>query len=91
MHRRYEVIMERYLGVMVAVSESVMKNRVKAPPGRGLTMTSYPIGNKTPLSHKPCVADKKLLWNAIWKSCMVALTESVMENRLKRPLAAKSR
>jgi len=39
-----------------------------APPGGGLTMTSYPVGNKTSLSRKPCIANKKLLWNAIRKS-----------------------
>jgi len=27
-------------------------------------MTSYPVGNKTSLSGKPCIPDKKLLWNA---------------------------
>jgi len=31
-------------------------------------MTSYSVGIKTSLSQKPCIADKKLLWNAIWKS-----------------------
>jgi len=31
-------------------------------------MTSYPVGNKTSLSHKPSIADKKLLRNAIRKS-----------------------
>jgi len=44
------------------------KNVRAAPPGRGLTMTSYPVGNKASLSRKPCIADKKLLWNAIRKS-----------------------
>jgi len=44
------------------------KNSPEAPPGGGLTMTSYPVGNKTSLSRKPCIADKKLLWNAIRKS-----------------------
>jgi len=28
-------------------------------------MTSYPIGNKTSLSRKPCIPDKKLLLNSI--------------------------
>jgi len=40
----------------------------EVPPGGGLTMTSYPIGNKTSLSRKPCIADKKLLWITIMKS-----------------------
>jgi len=32
-------------------------------------MTSYPVGNKTSLSRKPCIADKKLLLNTFVKSC----------------------
>jgi len=44
------------------------KNVRAASPGRGLTMTSYPVCNKTSLSRTPCIADKKLLWNAIMKS-----------------------
>jgi len=39
-----------------------------APPDGGLTMTSYPVGNKTSLSRKPYIADKKLQWNAVRKS-----------------------
>jgi len=31
-------------------------------------MTSCPVGNKTSLSRKPCIADKKLLWITIMKS-----------------------
>jgi len=31
-------------------------------------MTSYPVGNKTSSSQKPCIQDKTLLWNAIWRS-----------------------
>jgi len=27
-------------------------------------MTSYPVGNKTSLSRKPCMATKTLLWNS---------------------------
>jgi len=34
----------------------------------GLTMTPYPPFNKTSLSRKPCIADKKLLWITIRKS-----------------------
>jgi len=40
----------------------------EAFPGEEITMTSYAVGNKTSLSRKPCIADKKLLWNAIRKS-----------------------
>jgi len=31
-------------------------------------MTSFPVGNKTSLSQKPCITNKKLLWNTIGKS-----------------------
>jgi len=40
----------------------------ETPPSGGLTMTSCPVGNKTSLSQKPCIADKKLLWITIMKS-----------------------
>jgi len=39
-----------------------------APSGVGLAMTSYPVGIKTSLSRKPCIADKKLLLNTFIKS-----------------------
>jgi len=68
MHRRKNVTMERHQEVMVALSKSVMKNRVLRPPGGEITTLKYPVGNKTSLSRKPCIADKKLLWNAIRKS-----------------------
>jgi len=58
----------------------------KAPLGGEFTMTSYPVGNKTSLSRKPCIPNKKLIWNTI-QEVIVALSEFVMENRLKRPLA----
>jgi len=44
----------------------VMKNGVE-PPGGEITMTSYPACNKTSLSRKPRIADKKLLWITIMK------------------------
>jgi len=31
-------------------------------------MTSFPVGNKTSLSRKPCIPDKKLPWITIMKS-----------------------
>jgi len=43
------------------------KVRAALPSGQ-LKMTSYPAGNKTSLSRKPCIADKKLLWITIRKS-----------------------
>jgi len=30
------------------------------PPGKGLTMTTYPVGNKTSLSRKPYMADNNV-------------------------------
>jgi len=59
--------MKRYQEVMVALSESVIKI-TEAPPGGEIIMTSYPACNKTSLSQKPCIADKKLLWIPIMKS-----------------------
>jgi len=44
------------------------ENSPKAPPGGEITMTSYPACNKTLLSQKPCIPDKKLLWITIRKS-----------------------
>jgi len=38
---------------MVALSQSLMKMYVQRPPGKGLTMTSYPPCNKSSLSRKP--------------------------------------
>jgi len=44
------------------------QNLCEMPPNGEITMTSYPVGNKTSLSRKPCIPDKKLLWNANRKS-----------------------
>jgi len=44
------------------------ENSSEAPPGGEITMTSYPVGNKTSLTRTPCIPDKKLLWSAIRKS-----------------------
>jgi len=40
----------------------------KAPPGGEIMMLSYSAGNKTSLYRKPCIPDKKLLWNTVGKS-----------------------
>jgi len=37
----------------------------EALPSGEITMTSYPPCNKTSLSRKPCIPDKKLIWNTI--------------------------
>jgi len=49
-------------------------------------MTSHPVGNKTLVSRKPCIADKKVTMER-YREVMVALTESVMKTRVKHPLA----
>jgi len=41
-------------------------------PGGGLTMKSCPVGNKTSISQKPCIADKKSLWITIMKSWSIS-------------------
>jgi len=45
----------------------------EAPYGGEITMTSYPAFNKTSLSWKPCIPDKKFLWTAIRKSWSLGL------------------
>jgi len=77
--------MERDREVMVALTESVMENRLKRPSGGKITMTSYPACNKTSLSRKPCIPDTNLPWNAIGIPVMVARSESVVKNRVKAP------
>jgi len=84
--------MERYKEVMVAFSEIRIRHE-KSPetfPSGEITMTSYPVGNKTSLSRKPCISNKKFITMDRFHEIMLALSESVMKNRLKRPLAAKS-
>jgi len=56
----------------ISVSWSLFQNvswkSPDAPPSGEITMTSYPACNKTSLSRKPSIADKKLLWITIMKS-----------------------
>jgi len=40
----------------------------EAPLGGEITMTLYPVGNKTSLFWNKCTTTKNLLWNAIKKS-----------------------
>jgi len=44
------------------------ENSPVAPPDGEITMTLYPVGNQTSLSRKPCIPDKKFIWNGIRKS-----------------------
>jgi len=67
--------MGRYQEVMVALSESVMKNRVKRPLAvtandviSGITMMSYPVYNKTRHLGNHASQIKKLLLNTFMKS-----------------------
>jgi len=53
-------------------------------------MTSYPACNETLLSQKPCIPDKKVTKER-YQEVMVALSESVKKNRLKRSLTEKWR
>jgi len=62
----------------------------EVPPSEKITMTSYSPCNETSLSRKPCIPDEKLILNIISKS-MVALSKSVMKNRVQYHLAEKSR
>jgi len=43
------------------------ENSPEAPPSGEIILTSYPVGNETSLSRKPCIPDEKLLKNAIRK------------------------
>jgi len=61
MHLRYKIT-ETLLGSHGRSFRISPGNVRAAPPGGGLTMTSYPVGNKTSLSRKPYIADKKLLY-----------------------------
>jgi len=42
------------------------ENSPEAPLGGEITMTSYPVGNKTSLTRKPCIPDKKLYGSLSW-------------------------
>jgi len=61
----------------------------EAPPSGEITMTSYPVSNKTSLSRKPSIPNKVTMER--YQEVMIALSQSVMKNRVKRPLAAKLR
>jgi len=60
--------MEIYQEVMGCSFKLRYEKSPEEPPGRGLTMTSCPVCNKTSSSRKPCIADKKLQWITIMKS-----------------------
>jgi len=47
------------------------ENSLEAPPSEEFTMTSYLPCNKTSLSQKPCIPDKKLIWNTISNSWLL--------------------
>jgi len=84
------VTLERYQEVMVALSESVIKKCVSAPWRRNDHDAISRLAIKPRYLGKPCIADKKVTMERN-QEVMVALSVSVMKNRLKRPLAEKSR
>jgi len=60
-----------------------------APPGRGLTMKSYPVGNQTSLSRKHTSQINVAIYH--YQEVMVAFSESVLKNCVQRLLTEKSR
>jgi len=81
-HPRQNISMERNQEVMVALSESVIKNRLK----RSLAEKSrWHHIRLTIKPRKSCISDKKLLWNAVRKSWSL-FQNPVMKNRVERPL-----
>jgi len=62
----------------------------EAPLSGEITMTSYPACNKTSLSRKPCIPDKKLICNTISKSWSLFQNPS-WKIAWSAPLAEKSR
>jgi len=56
---------------------------LEVPPSGELAMTSYPACNKPSLSRKPCILHTHIGMER-YQKVMVALSEPVMENRLKR-------
>jgi len=81
--------MERFEEVTVALSESIMQNRLKRPlaeksRGRHIRLAIKPryLGNS---------ATQINVTMERYQEVMFALSESVLKNRLKRSLAHKSR
>jgi len=54
-------------------------------PSGEITMTSYPACNKSSLSQKPCIIDKKLLCMKCYQEVMVALSEPSCKIMLSAP------
>jgi len=71
---------------MVALTAFDMENRLKRPPGGKIMMTSYPACNKTSVISETMHPRLKFTMER-YREVMVALSESVMKNRVKRPLA----
>jgi len=65
------------------------ENSPEAPPSGEITITSYPTCNKTSLSRKPCILEKR--YYGTLSVSHVRSFRIVMKIRLKRPLAEKSR
>jgi len=59
-------------------------------PSGEITMTSYPVGNKNLVISETMYLRLKVTMES-YQEVMVALSKSIMERRLKRPPAEKSR
>jgi len=61
-----------YYGTLSESNGRSFRNRYEklreAPSGGEITMTSYPVWNKTSLSRKSCIVDEKILLNTFTKS-----------------------
>jgi len=85
--------MKSYYGTLLGKHDRSFRirheNSPEVPPSGGFTMTSYLACNKTALSRKPCITDKKVIMDR-YQEVMFALSECVMNNRLKHSQADKS-
>jgi len=84
--------MERYKEVMIALSESVMKNRLKQPLAEKTRCRNIRFAIK--LRYLGNHASQKKVNMERYQEVMIALaalSESVMKNCLKQPIAEKSR
>jgi len=66
MHRSWKVTMERYKEVMVAFSESVMKECAQRPLAVDWRWRHVRLAIQLRLSRKPCIADKSYYWTLSW-------------------------
>jgi len=82
--------MERYQEVMVALSESVIKHRLKRPLAEKSRWPHIRLSLWPRFLRKPCIPDKKLLWNTNRKSWSL-FQNSSWKTAWSAPQMAKSR